>query len=125
VEIIFELLFELLFQIVAQVLLEFGVHAVAEPFHKKPNPLVAALGCVLVGLVVGGISLGVFPSYLLKAPGWQWVNLAATPIVAGICAALLGWWRMRKGQSVLRIDTFSYGYLFALTVALVRFTWAN
>jgi len=38
--------------------------------------------------------------------------------------AILGAWRARRGQQVLRIDRFAYGYLFALSIALVRFYFA-
>jgi len=37
----------------------------------------------------------------------------------------MGYWRARRGQAVLRIDRFAYGYLFALTFALVRFWFAD
>jgi hypothetical protein len=32
--------------------------------------------------------------------------------------------RARRGQPVLRIDRFAYGYPFALSIALVRFFFA-
>jgi hypothetical protein len=38
--------------------------------------------------------------------------------------AAIGAWRARRGEPVLRIDRFAYGYLFALSLALVRFFFA-
>jgi hypothetical protein len=35
-----------------------------------------------------------------------------------------GAWRARRGESVMRIDRFSYGYFFALALAVVRFQYA-
>jgi hypothetical protein len=37
----------------------------------------------------------------------------------------MGAWRARRGQQVLRIDRFAYGYLFALSLGLVRFYFAG
>jgi hypothetical protein len=36
----------------------------------------------------------------------------------------MGAWRARRGQPVLRIDKFAYGFLFALALALVRYFFA-
>ena len=48
----------------------------------------------------------------------------ATLLLAGLAMAALGAWRSRRGQATLRIDRFSYGYLFALSMALVRSQFA-
>jgi hypothetical protein len=125
VEVIVQFLFELLVQIAGQFLFELGLHALAEPFRKSPNPWVAALGYVLLGVILGALTLWPIPSHMVKASMLRWINLALTPVLAGGFMSLLGSWRERRGQLVLRIDRFSYGYLFALSVALVRFTWAH
>ncbi|MDB5874771.1 MAG: putative rane protein [Ramlibacter sp.] len=125
VEVIAQFLFELLLQIIGQFLFELGLHAIAEPFRKAPNPWVAALGYVLLGVILGALTLWPFPSSMVKLPILRWVNLALTPVLVGVFMSWLGNWRARRGQFVMRIDRFSYGYLFALTVALVRFTWAH
>lgn len=124
-EIIVQFLFELLLQIVGQFLFELGFHALAEPFRKSPNPWVAAVGYVLLGAILGAVTLWIFPSYMVRLPALRWVNLALTPVIVGACMSLLGTWRENRGQFVLRIDRFSYGYLFALSVGLVRFIWAR
>src|SRR5262249_3033615 len=100
-------------------------HALAEPFRKEPNPWVAALGYVLLGVILGGLTVWLVPSYMVKMPALRWVNLALTPVLAGGCMSALGAWRRKRGQPVLRIDRFSYGYLFAFSVAFVRFVWAR
>ena len=83
------------------------------------------LGYLVFGVVAGGISLWVFPSYLMANPQWRVFNAACTPVAAGLCVAALGAWRERRGQTVLRIDKFAYGYLFALAFGLVRFWFAH
>ena len=123
-EIFLEVLGEFLLQVVGEVLVELGLHSLAEPFRRPPNPWLAALGYLLIGAVLGGLSLLVFPSNLVPPP-WRAVNLVVTPLAVGGLMALMGAWRVRQGPSAWRIDRFAYGYLFALALALVRFFFAG
>lgn len=121
---IFELIGEFLLQVFAEALVELGLHSIAEPFRREPNPWLAAIGYALFGALLGGLSLLVFPANF--APGaWRLVNLAFTPVAAGLTMCLIGRWRARRGEEVLRIDRFAYGYLFALSLGLVRYAFAH
>ena len=122
--LILEVLGEFLLQIIGETLLEMGLHSMAEPFRRPPNPWLAALGYTLIGAIVGGLSLLAFPHNFVPET-WRVVNLIATPIAAGACMALLGMWRAKRGDDVLRIDRFLYGYLFALSLGVVRFVFAS
>ena len=122
-EFIFELLGEFLLQVVGEALVEIGFHSLAEPFRRPPNPWLAAIGYALFGAILGGISLLVVPNNLVPE-AWRVANLVATPVAVGGVMALMGAWRARRGQPILRIDRFAYGYLFALFIALVRFYFA-
>lgn len=129
IEAIFEFLFsilgELLLQVLGELLVNMGFHSLAEPMRRRPNPWLAAVGYLLFGAVVGGLSLLVFPDYLVASKNLRVANAALSPILAGLCVAALGAWRARYGQPVLRIDKFAYGYLFALSLGLVRFWFAS
>lgn len=124
-EILFELLGELVLQVVVEALLQGGMHAVAAPFRKESSPWLAALGYLFFGALAGGISLWFFPDYLMANAQWRVLSAACTPVAAGLCIAALGAWRARRGQAVLRIDKFAFGYLFALAFGLVRFGFAH
>jgi hypothetical protein len=124
-EFLLELLLEFVIQIIGEALFELGLHSLVEPFRKPPNPWLAALGYALFGAIFGSISLWLFPHHMVVLAGWRLVNLFVTPVIAGVCMSLIGSWRAKRGQTVLRIDRFSYGFLFALCLALVRFQWAN
>lgn len=52
-------------------------------------------------------------------------SLVLTPVFAGLLMNAVGAWRKRRGDALLRIDRFAYGYLFALSVALIRFFFAH
>ena len=124
IEILFEFLGEFLVQVLGEILLEIGLHSLAEPFRKEPNPWLAAVGYTVFGAALGGISLLVFPDYLMANKSLRVVNAALSPIAAGLSMAVVGKWRARRGQTVLRIDKFAYGYVFALAFGLMRFWFA-
>jgi hypothetical protein len=120
-ELLFELVFEFLLQIIVEMLFELGLHSTTEPFRKAPSPWLAAIGYVIFGAVAGGLSVLALPQSLIHGDTMRLLNLAVTPIMAGLAMAALGAWRSKRGQQILRIDRFSYGYLFALSMAIVRF----
>jgi hypothetical protein len=128
-EIIFEVLFqfvgEVLLQILLEALAELGLHSVREPFRKPPNPWLAAIGYTTFGVIAGALSLWAFPALFIASHNVQIVSLVFTPIIAGIAMAALGAWRRRRDQDIIRLDKFAFGYLFALAMAIVRFTFGH
>lgn len=124
IEFVLQVIGEFLIQIVVETLLELGLHSLAEPFRKPPNPWLASLGFVLFGTVFGCLSLFAFRSSFIPPGSWRLVNLALTPVATGVAMSFMGAWRSTRSESVLRIDKFAYGYLFALSFGLVRFCFA-
>ena len=124
-EFLLEIIGEFLLQGAAEILFELGLRPVVEPFRRQPNPWVAAIGYLLFGAIVGGLSLLLFPNHFVIATSLRVANLVVTPIAVGLLMAGVGALRARRGQSLLRIDRFAYGYLFALALAAVRFLFTN
>lgn len=123
-ELLVELVGEFLLQVVVEALIEVGLHSLVEPFRRQPSPWLAAVGYAIFGASLGGLSLLLFPHNLV--PGaWRIANLVATPMAVGGFMAGIGAWRARRGESLLRIDRFAYGYLFAICFALIRFQFAE
>jgi hypothetical protein len=125
--VVLEFLGELVLQFVIEGLAELGIRTVSEPFRRRPirNPWLAALGYLLLGGIAGGISLLIFPTSMITSRKLRWANLFLTPLVAGLLMASLGAWRKRRQQVLVRLDRFSYGFLFAFGMALVRFFWTR
>jgi len=124
-EFLIEILGEFVLQFVGEVLLEVGLQALAAPFRKESSAFLAAVGYAVFGAVLGALSLLVLPHYLMADKSLRVANAALSPIMAGLGMAAMGKWRARRGQAVLRIDKFAYGYLFALGFGLVRFGFAS
>ena len=124
-ELLIQFIGEFLLQAIGEALLELGLHSLAEPFRRPPNPWIAALGYAIFGAAFGGLSLLIFPENLTPAGAWRVANLILTPIAVGLIMAAMGAWRIRRGESLFRIDRFSYGFLFALSLAVIRFSFAT
>ncbi len=120
-EILVEILAEFLIQILGEAMIELGFHSIGETFRRPANPWLASIGFCLLGALLGGLSLLVFPTHFISVGYIRLINILVIPVAVGLSMALLGVWRENRGDPVLRIDRFSFGYLFALLFALVRF----
>ena len=112
-------------QIAFEILCELGLHRINETFTQKPNPWLAAIVCALFGTLAGAVSLCVFPNLFISSYQGRLINLSVTPVLSGCTMTVLGAWRARRGQDPIRLDRFSYGYLFALAMAAIRFHFGN
>ena len=121
---ILEIFGEILLQVFIEGLAELGLQSVTAPFRRRPHPGMAGIGYLLFGALLGATSLLVFPIHFVQG-AWRIVNLAVTPLMAGLLMCLWGRWRRRHGWALLRSDRFAYGYLFALSMALVRYWFAR
>ena len=126
-ELLFEFFGEVLLQILFEALAEAGLQFVrnARDRNAETSRWRAALGYALLGAIVGGISLAVFPHSIMRTTNGRIVTLLLAPVASGLAMSIIGAWRQKRGQQVLGIDRFAYGYLFALVMAIVRFVWAH
>jgi hypothetical protein len=128
-EFIFELLFEffgeLLLQIIFELLAELGLRTARDVERAPPKAWLAVLGYVLMGAAAGGLSLWIMPQLLMHSHNAQLANLLLTPLLAGAAMTALGAWRARREQTLMRLDRFTYGYLFALSMAVVRYAFGQ
>ncbi len=122
---IVQFLFEMLLQIVFEIFAELGLHAVKEAVKPStpPQPWLAAFGYVLLGALLGWVSLWPFPHRRTASLGLQLASLIASPVIAGGAMVLVGRWRTRRHQQQLLLHRFWFGFLFALAFALVRFAY--
>jgi hypothetical protein len=122
---ILQFLGELFVQIFFEALAEIGLHSVKETFRRRPNPVFAALGYVILGAIAGGLSLLAFPQAFIASSLGRIINLILTPLVSGVVMVGIGALRRRRDQELVRLDKFGYGFVFALSMAVVRYVWAT
>jgi hypothetical protein len=135
-EIIFEVLLQIILEFIlgigAELLAELGLHGVAHVFRgrKTRNPALAFIGYALLGVMVGGVSLLVFPRALVRGASFHGtsfhgIGLLISPLLAGFVMSAIGSLRRRRGMSLIRLDSFAYGFIFAFGMALIRFLFAT
>lgn len=126
-EFFVSIVLEFLLQLIGEVFLELGWRSLGEPFlqREKRNPVLAAIGYCLFGFLFGGISLLVFPRTLVRGEKFYNLDLLIAPVLAGLTMAALGRLRERQGKTVMRLDSFVYGFIFAFTMASIRFVYAD
>jgi multisubunit Na+/H+ antiporter MnhG subunit len=124
-EVIFQFLGELVLQVVFEILAELGLHSVREVFKRPPNPVIATIGYAIYGAIAGGLSLWWHSGHFTKTTAMRIAVLVLVPLLSGVAMSILGAWRRRRDQSIIRLDRFAYGYVFALAMASVRFIWGH
>jgi len=130
-EFLFELLFEIFgeffLQIVFEVLASAGLHFVrnTDQGQTSNGSLKLVFGYALMGAMAGGLSLLVFSGAFVHSHTAKVANLIITPLLSGAAMAGIGLWRQRRGQVVVGLDRFFYGFVFAFAMAGIRFLWAN
>ena len=122
-EPLLEGLFEYLLAGICDLLLR-AVKAVFKT-EELPSAWLAALGYVLLGLVIGGLNLIWFPVRLTRRSRIPGASLIASPLMTGLMMSWTGSFLRRRNERVTRIESFGYGCAFAFGVALIRFLWAK
>ncbi len=122
-EIFIEILIELIGQILIELLARFGILGISAAlgFKKSQNPAITAFGYIIIASVSGALSVHFFPSYFIKRYELRVGYLVLAPILVGLMMGLPGKLRADKHKEPIRIDSFLFGYIFALTFAAVRF----
>lgn len=124
-EFLLQLLGELALQALFELLAELGLRSLADTLGRPRNAWLSSIGFLLWGILAGGISLLIFSRSAIHNPQLRLANLVVTPVLVGTGMMLLGRLRERKGQELVRLDRFGYAFLFALSMAAVRYIWAD
>src|SRR5947207_12588393 len=103
---------QLLFETVGEAGAHLLGHLMGEPQRVRPGA--AALGYLLLGGAAGGLSLFPFPSPLVHPSRWHGISVLVAPIITGLVMHTLGTIRRRHDMELVRLDTFTDAFLFAL-----------
>jgi hypothetical protein len=88
---------------------------------RRMGPVLSGLVFALLGCGAGLFSLAAFPRPLLGAHRYRGASLIISPLIAGLGMSSIGAMVRRRGGRRTRIETFRYGFILALAMAIVRF----
>jgi hypothetical protein len=128
-----ELLLEAFMELIAAAVLDLASRALLDVFTGltdaiKENKILTGFMYGLLGVLAGVLSLLVLPHRLIHREhpiGFHGISLLISPIIAGAVLSSVGAAMRRRGKKVTPVETFGYGFAFALGMALVRFLFAK
>ena len=121
-EFLLQIFLEFLLQIISEVLLDVFLHTTSRYtwLRKSLNALLTAVLFFAAGLLIGFLSISIFPQAFIRSSTLHGINLLITPVLAGFTMFAIGWYRVRRGNLLIRLESFSYGFIFAFAMALIR-----
>jgi hypothetical protein len=122
-----EFLAEAIFEFVVEAVLALAVHFFQRVIVKSHaiRPSVAIPGYFLIGAAFGFVSVVFFPHPLIQPSRIHGISLVISPVLAGLFMSLMGTEFRRRGKQSVRIESFGYGFTFALGMAIVRLIFAK
>ena len=111
---------EFLINLVMEVLIEFGIRGLPNR-RQNDSALKIAIFYFLLALGLGYLSASVFPEHFINDETLRLWNLLISPVLIGFFMGYFGRWRASRGHRVIKLDSFGFGYVFALGFALSRF----
>jgi hypothetical protein len=122
-----ELLFEVFFQVVVEALVALIVRSIRNAFQETNaiNPILATIGYMLLGSAFGIASVPLFPHPFFQPSKLHGISLVISPIITGLVMSQVGIMLRRKGKQAVRIESFGYGFTFALGLAIIRFIFVR
>lgn len=123
--LIVEIFLEFLLQVVVELVFDVFLHLFPERARRSLSTILTAGVYFGVGLFVGWVSLWFFPKAFVRSESFHGISLVIAPVLAGLAMAAIGMIRARRGKVVTRLESFSYGFLLAFGIALVRFWYTE
>jgi hypothetical protein len=80
---------------------------------------------LVVGTLLGGLSLLLFPQSFARTLDTRVAVLIGTPLACGLMMAAIGEFKRKRGRVAKTLESFGFGCAFALPMALLRFFLAT
>jgi hypothetical protein len=126
-EVLLEFFFEAAFELAAEAMTDLILRGLVAVFDNSEftNPFLAYVGYIFLGGLSGGFSVLAFPHPFVHPSRIPGMSLVASPVLTGLAMWFLGSLLRKSGKKVMRIESFGYGFAFALGMALVRFVFMH
>lgn len=124
-----------IFECLVEALIEFGMGLAAGAISRamrrmfvgtrRIGALQSSIIFALAGIGAGFLSVWIFPHPLVPPSRFHGASLIISPLVTGAFMAYLGRGIRRSGRQSVAIESFRYGFVFALAIAVVRFLFVT
>jgi hypothetical protein len=113
---------ELLVEVFGELIFGLGWESVVSSFRRRSraDPVLARVGYVLIGGVLGALSAFVLPRRLARDPLLSVVGVLLNPLLFGLLSDYYGHLRRRKERMTTNLATFWGGALFAFSLGAAR-----
>ncbi len=113
---------ELLVEVFGELLLGLGWESLVASFRRRSqaDPVLARVGYVLIGALLGALSALALPLRLARDPVISLVGVLLNPLLFGFLSDYYGHLRRRKERMTTNLATFWGGALFALSLGAAR-----
>jgi hypothetical protein len=118
-EAVAEALLEILLGLVAA-LLSRAIRRFFVTSHRFGR-VATSLVFAVAGIAAGFLSTAAFPQPLVHPSRFHGVSLLISPLITGLAMAFIGRVAQKRGRKSVPIESFGYGFVFALAIAVVRF----
>jgi hypothetical protein len=128
VEFLGQMILELLLGAFVEFIIEIGFRSAFKDRNYASNSVLVLTSLFAYMIVAGAFAFAsvlVFEFHFIRSHEARVWNLLITPIVLGLLMGFYGRYLMKSGKSIIRLDTFAYGFFFAFIFALVRFVFAK
>ena len=122
-EFLGELLAELIAEVVVAVIVRF-FRKIVERSLAIPS-MFAVPAYFILGCAFGFLSVLLLPHPIVRPSRIHGINLLISPVATGLVMAFLGWELRRREKQAVRIESFKYGFTFALGMAVIRLVFAR
>jgi hypothetical protein len=122
---IVEILLEVFFQVAIEAVVALVSRCIKNMLSESDvvSPVFAAAYYLLLGAIFGAVSVFIIPHPILRPARIHGISLIVSPLITGLIMSQVGVLLRRNGKKTVRIESFAYGFTFALGVAAVRFAY--
>jgi hypothetical protein len=122
-EVLAEMFSEVVLGAIVDLMVRSTRNLVAE--SKPIGPVLAAVGYLSLGSGLGLLSIFLLPHSLIPRSRFHGVSLLVSPVLTGLVMSQVGRFLRRQGKESVQIESFGYGFTFALGVAMIRFIFVS
>jgi len=122
-EVLAEMFFEVVLGAIVDLMVRSTRNLVAE--SNAIDPVLATVGYLLLGTGFGILSIFLLPHSLIPRSRFHGASLVVSPVLTGLVMSQVGRSLRRQGKDSVQIESFGYGFTFALGVAMIRFFFVS